>query len=161
MIKAETAGPAGQDLKKTLRGLGRGFGGALIFALPMFMTMEMWWLGFYIDRSRLVLLLLVNIPLLVLLSYHAGFERTAAWQDDLCDAGIAFGIGLMTSVVMLTVLGLITQDMTADEIMGKIALQTVPASFGALLGSSQLGIQDVDDDEDASTKTPESVRSSV
>lgn len=29
--------------------------------------------------------------------------------------------------------------MTADEIVGKIAVQTVPASIGALLGSSQLG----------------------
>jgi hypothetical protein len=29
-----------------LVGLGRAFGGALIFSLPMLMTMEMWWLGF-------------------------------------------------------------------------------------------------------------------
>nr|WP_313904049.1 DUF2391 family protein [Rhizobium laguerreae] len=30
----------------------------------MFMTMERWELGFYMDRSRLFLLLIVNIPLL-------------------------------------------------------------------------------------------------
>lgn len=145
-MQADAAGHGGEQRKKSLRGLGRGFGGALIFALPMFMTMEMWWLGFYIDRSRLVLLLMLNFPLLVLLSYHAGFERTPRWRDDLRDAGIAYGIGLTTSVVILGVLALITPDMTADEIIGKIAIQTVPASIGALLGSSQLGIKEVDAD---------------
>lgn len=140
---------AEKDLQKTLRGMGRGFGGALIFAMPMFMTMEMWWLGFSIDRSRLVLLLVVNIPLLVMLSYHAGFEKTSRWRDDIRDASIAFGIGIVTSAVLLTALALITPEMTADEIVGKVAVQTVPASFGALLGSSQLGVKEVDDDATA------------
>ncbi|MBY3346974.1 DUF2391 family protein [Rhizobium laguerreae] len=45
-------------------GIARGIAGALLFALPMFMTMERWELGFYMDRSRLFLLLIVNIPLL-------------------------------------------------------------------------------------------------
>lgn len=138
--------PASRPIRKTLRSLGRGFAGALLFALPMFMTMEMWWLGFHIDRARLLVLLVVNIPLLTLLSYHAGFERTKRWRDDLRDAGIAFGIGLITSAAVLLVLALITADMTADEIIGKIAVQTVPGSIGALLGSSQLGDHDVDDE---------------
>lgn len=148
-MQAISAEQKRQRLQKTLRGFGRAFGGALIFALPMFMTMEMWWLGFHIDRSRLVLLLIVNIPLLTLLSYHAGFERTKRWRDDLRDAGIAFGIALVTSAAMLGTLALITPGMTADEIIGKIAVQTVPGSIGALLGSSQLGSQAVNADTPA------------
>ena len=27
----------------------RAFGGAMLFSLPMLMTMEMWWLGFYME----------------------------------------------------------------------------------------------------------------
>lgn len=134
----------GKPLSKVLRGLGRGFGGALIFALPMLMTMEMWHLGFHLDRLRLALLLVVNIPLLIALSYHAGFEQTKRWRDDLRDTGIAFGIGLITSAATLLVLGLIKSGMTPDEIVGKIAVQTVPASIGALLGSSQLGSHKAD-----------------
>ena len=39
------------------------FGGALIFYLPILMTMEMWWLGFAIDKFRgLALLLLLSYP---------------------------------------------------------------------------------------------------
>lgn len=48
----------------------------------MFMTMEMWELGFYMDRSRLFLLLIVNIPLLVILSDRIGFERTSTATSD-------------------------------------------------------------------------------
>lgn len=43
-------------------GLARGVAGALLFALPMLMTMEMWYLGFYMARERLLLLMILNIP---------------------------------------------------------------------------------------------------
>ena len=149
----ESEQPGDDPVVETLTGLGRGFGGALLFALPLFMTMEMWWLGFYMDRSRLLLLLLLNIPLLIVLSHHAGFEKTKCWWDDLRDAGIAFGIGLTTCGAILAVLGLLDPAMTADEIIGKIAVQTVPASIGALLGSSQLGTDSVDAEELSETQT--------
>ena len=121
------------------RGLPRAVGGALIFSLPMLMTMELWWLGFYLDRFRLTLLLVITIPLLVFLSRHSGFERTLRLRDDLRDAFIAYGIGILTSLVILVVFGLLTVAMPLDEIAGKVAIQAVPASIGALLGRSQLG----------------------
>jgi uncharacterized membrane protein len=40
-------------------GLARAFGGAILFSFPMLMTMEMWWLGFYIDPFRLALFILL------------------------------------------------------------------------------------------------------
>ncbi|UUP16767.1 TIGR02587 family membrane protein [Nitratireductor thuwali] len=125
--------------RKILLGLGRGFGGALVFGLPMLMTMEMWWLGFYMDRFRLALLLVMNMPLLVLLSHHSGFEPTSSWYDDLRDMAIAYGIGILVSLVVLATFGIITYRMPVDEIVGKVALQAVPASIGAVLGRSQLG----------------------
>ena len=66
--------------------LARAFGGALLFSLPMLMTMEMWSLGFYADRFRLALFIAVMIPLLVGLSHFAGFEPTFDWIDDVVDA---------------------------------------------------------------------------
>jgi putative integral membrane protein (TIGR02587 family) len=121
------------------RGLARAAGGALLFALPMVMTMELWWLGFYLDRFRLALLLVVTIPLLVVLSRHAGFETTSRFRDDLRDAAIAYGVGILTSVVILAAFGLLTTRMSPDELVGKVAIQSVPAGIGALLGRSQLG----------------------
>ncbi len=130
---------AKSDAAAALSGLGRGFGGALIFALPVLMTMEMWELGFYMERWRLALLMLLNIPLLTCLSYHAGFEETFNLTEDARDAMIAYGIGILASAVILAIFNILTPDQPLEEIAGKIALQSVPASIGALLGRSQLG----------------------
>ena len=143
--QAEAA--SSDKLGKFLIGIGRAIAGALLFALPMLMTMEMWALGFYIDRFQLLLLLLVNIPLLVGLAHRIGFEDTFGWREDLRDSAIAFGIGIITSTIILVLLGLLKADDPWHEILGKIAIQSVPASIGAMLGRSQLSGDD-DDDED-------------
>ncbi|MCV9962924.1 TIGR02587 family membrane protein [Pararhizobium sp. BT-229] len=136
---------------KFLVGIGRGIGGALLFSLPMQMTMEMWELGFTMDRWRLVLLLLLAIPLLIGIAHRIGFEETFSWKDGARDAMIAYGIGIVTSAIMLSLFKLLMADMPAEEITGKIAVQAVPASIGALLGRSQLGSgkDDADDDPQA------------
>ncbi|WP_407071726.1 TIGR02587 family membrane protein [Rhizobium sp. LCM 4573] len=128
-------------------GLGRGAAGAMIFGIPMLMTMELWHLGFYIGRSRLLLLLLVNIPLLVLLAHRIGFEQTFTWREAFRDAMIAYAIAIVISTVVLFLLGNITAEVPFSEVIGKVAVQAVPASIGALLGRSQLGSHRNDDEE--------------
>ena len=96
--KAASADDATGEFNRFVTGLGRGVAGALFLALPMLMTMEMWYLGFYIARERLFLLLLLNIPLLILLAHRIGFEETATWREAIRDATIAYGIGILTSI---------------------------------------------------------------
>lgn len=91
---------------KFFAGIARGIAGALLFALPMLMTMEMWELGFYMDRSRLLLLLLVNIPLLIVLSSRVGFEETSTWRQAIRDASIAYALGIVTCTLILIAMGL-------------------------------------------------------
>ncbi len=133
-----------------LSGMGRGLAGALLFALPMLMTMEMWQLGFHIDREKLLLLLVLDLPLLVILSHHIGFEETFGWREDLRDAIVAYGIGIAASGLILTLFGLLKPEMPMSEIIGKIAIQAVPASIGAMFGRSQLTR-----DEDEECENPE------
>ncbi|MCT7663723.1 TIGR02587 family membrane protein [Shinella kummerowiae] len=140
------------EFNRFVTGLGRGVAGALFLALPMLMTMEMWYLGFYMARERLLLLLLLNIPLLILLAHRIGFEETFTWREAVRDAVIAYGIGIMTSLVVLTALGLLRGGMPASELVGKVALQSVPASIGAMLGRSQLGHDDQDSDGTKETR---------
>lgn len=125
-----------------ITGAGRGMAGALLFALPMLMTMEMWSLGVYMGRGRLLVLLIVNIPLLVLLAHHIGFEKTFSWRNHVRDAAIAYGIGILVSAVVLAVFNVLAPGMPVDGVIGKIALQSVPASIGAMLARSQLGHAD-------------------
>lgn len=121
--------------------LSRAFGGAIIFAVPIFMTMEMWWLGFYMDRFRLVLLALLNIPLLTGLSYHAGFEETFSLKDDLIDAFVAYAAGLVAATTLLLLCSVIEFGMSWDEVVGKVLLLGIPGSIGAALAANQLGSQ--------------------
>jgi putative integral membrane protein (TIGR02587 family) len=123
-------------------GLGRAFAAAIIFSLPLLMTMEMWWLGFYMSRVRLALLLAVLVPFLTALSHYRGFEKTAGWIDDLLDAFVAYGVAFAAAAAVLPIFGVLRWTMPLDEMVGKLALQAVPGSIGALLARSQLGARD-------------------
>lgn len=131
-------------------GLARGVGGAILFAFPLMMTMEMWQLGIYLDRLRLFIFLVVGLVLLVPLSRFVGFEHTSRWSEDALDALAAFGIGILASALLLTLFGLITPSMGIGDIVGKIAVQTVPASFGAVLARTQMAAQHGEQGEPAS-----------
>lgn len=122
-----------------LVGLGRAFGGALIFSMPMLMTMEMWWLGFYMDPLRLALLLFVLFPLLVGLSRVGGIRQTSHLVDDVADALVAIAVACLAAAVVLWIFGLIAPGMPLREVIGKVALQAFPASIGAMLAQNQLG----------------------
>src|SRR5688572_31217295 len=123
-------------------GLARAFGGALIFSLPILMTMEMWWLGFSIDGFRLALLLFLSIPLLIGLSHYMGFEDTFGFKDDALDAFVALAVGFITGTVTLSLFSVIGSDMAASEFIGKVSIQAVPGSIGAMFAQSELGGKD-------------------
>lgn len=122
-----------------LVGLARAFAGAILFSFPLIMTMEMWSLGFTVERARLALFMSLAVPLLVGLSYFIGFEDTSRFIDDLIDAFVAYAVGFTTSAVMLFFLNILSFEMSADEVVGKISIQAVVAAIGAMLAQSELG----------------------
>jgi len=126
------------ETKQFLIHLARAFGGAILFSFPLLMTMEMWELGAYMNGSRLALFILLTVPLLVGLSYYDGFEATSSVTDDAVDTFVAYAVGFASSIVMLFLFGVIKPEMSADEIIGKISLQSVIASFGAMFAQSLL-----------------------
>lgn len=137
------ANPSNMDY---LKGLTRAFGGALLFALPLLMTMEMWWLGgFSMERSRLLIFLVASLPMLLGLSYYVGFEPTFCLKDEILDALAAFAVGFVLAAGILTLLGVLNADLRAPELAGKIAICTIPGAIGALLAGKQLGARGIED----------------
>ncbi|MBM6595989.1 TIGR02587 family membrane protein [Microvirga pudoricolor] len=124
--------------RQFLVGLARAFAGALLFGLPMLMTMEMWWIGFYANPWKLALLLLLMVPLLTGLSYVGGFESTETLRDDAVDAFVAIAVATIMAVVILLIFGVIGPDMSSREILGKVLLQTFAGSVGAVLAEGQM-----------------------
>lgn len=127
------------DTAAFLAGVGRAFAGALLFALPMLMTMEMWSLGAYLESWRIVIMLVAVLPLLLGLSRFGGLRRTSRLRDDVADVLVAVLVAGVASGTVLFLLDVVTPDMTVREVAGKISIQLVPASIGAMLARSQLG----------------------
>ncbi len=124
---------------KFLIGLARAFGGALLFALPILMTVEIWDLGLYIYPSRLALFLLLALPILIGFSWYSGFKSTQSFKEDIVDAFVAYGVGFCASAIALLLLAIIGRKTSSFGIVSMISLQAVPASMGAVLAQSQFG----------------------
>ncbi|MES2569254.1 MAG: TIGR02587 family membrane protein [Verrucomicrobiota bacterium] len=150
-MNAAPASPArplpGSPTRRFVVSLARAFGGALIFSLPLFMTMEMWQLGFAADPMRIALLVVLMIPVLVGLSHYCGFEPTFDWQDDVVDAFVGYAVAFAASFLVLTLFGEMQPGSPWDEVAGKLALQAVGGSIGALLAEGQFGTRDEHADE--------------
>lgn len=125
--------------REFLRGLTRAFAGAIIFSIPMLMTMEMWHLGFHAEKQRLALLMFLAVPLLVGLSYYIGFEDNPNLLDDIIDAFVAYAVGFIASALILLIFSIIDLKMSAGEVIGKISIQAVVGAIGAMLAQSELG----------------------
>lgn len=134
-------------------GLARAFGGAILFALPLLMTMEMWALGVSVHPLRLLLFIAANFAVLIFLSRFGGFERTANLREDILDALAAYAVGAAASAAILQLFGVLGAEMPLDELVGVIAIQAVPASFGAMIARKQLSGGERDEDEEKAARS--------
>lgn len=134
--------------RKFFRGAARAAGGAIIFALPLLMTLEMWEIGAHIQPWRMVALLCATLPLLVFLSSYSGFESTRTILHDVVDAFVAIAIAAVSAAGTLAMLDVLSDGRSWHGAVGRVGLQLVPASIGALLAQSQLGASADDDGKD-------------
>src|SRR5688572_30142857 len=127
------------SVHETAAAYARGVVGALLVGMPTLMTMEMWWGGFYIPRGKILLLLAVNFGVLLVLQHFSGLHPRKTTGGQIRAAIAAYGIGIVISALMLLVIGVLRGDTTTNDIIGKIALQTVPVSLGASIAASEFG----------------------
>jgi putative integral membrane protein (TIGR02587 family) len=144
----ELAEAARAGRRDFLIGLARAFGGAILFGLPLLMTMEMWSLGVMMGEGRLALFLGLMLPVLGGLAYYAGFEQSFGLRDFVLHALVGYAVAFVAATAVLLLLGVLGPAMSLDEVVGKVALQAVPGSIGAMLARSQLGARDEEEDEE-------------
>ncbi len=132
-----------------LRDLGRAFAGALVFSIPLLMTMEMWEAGVAMAPWRLLLFVGSGLPLLYGLAYYAGFSNRRGLLNDLLDTAVALAVGFITASILLILFGVVDWNASPREALGMVAIQAVPGALGALLARKQLSGGDKGDtDED-------------
>lgn len=137
---SQSASPRTQrPIVDSLQEYGRGVAGGFLFSLPLLYTMEVWWSGFILHPGRLALGVLVTFVLLLGYNRYAGLRNGASFTEVVIDSVEEMGLGLLLATLMLWLLGRITPDMRAEEIIGKIVIEAMVVAIGVSVGTAQLG----------------------
>lgn len=110
-----------------------------MFSLPLLYTMEVWWAGFNSHPWRLAAYVLATFVLLLGYNRYAGLRHDASMWEVAIDSVEELGIGFIMSASALFILGRITLEMPANEIMGQIVIEAMTVAIGVSVGTAQLG----------------------
>lgn len=122
-----------------LAGAGRGLGGAVLFAMPIFMTQEVWHLGLTIPRHRLALLVAATLVLVGLLVRFFGTTSAPGNRYGvLADTGIAVAVAAVAAGLVLSALSVLRPLSDWREAASVIGIELLPADVGASFARSQL-----------------------
>ncbi|TQN42624.1 putative integral membrane protein (TIGR02587 family) [Blastococcus colisei] len=128
-----------------LKGMGRALAGALLFAMPVLLTMEIWRLGLSVERYRLITLLVVTVLLVVCLAGElGGAADPTGWRSAAVDGGVAFLVAAFAAAVVLTAVAAVSWRGDWRDALSVVAVETVPAAIGASYARSQLGESSAD-----------------
>ena len=125
--------------RSVMTGFGRAVGGALLFAMPLLMTMEIWRLASSVDRYRLVLLVLAALALVIGLARSFGSLDDPGWAASLVDAAVAIVAAAVAAGGILTLLHVLDWIPGWRDAVSVLALEMLPAAVGASYARSQLG----------------------
>jgi putative integral membrane protein (TIGR02587 family) len=128
-----------RSVAESFQEYGRGVAGGLMFSLPLLYTMEVWWAGFNSHPLRLAAYVLATFVLLLGYNRYAGLHHDASSLEVAIDSVEELGIGFIMSALALFLLGRITLEMPANEIVGQIVIEAMTVAIGVSVGTAQLG----------------------
>jgi putative integral membrane protein (TIGR02587 family) len=128
-----------RPISKSLQEYARGVAGGLLFSLPLLYTMEVWWTGFLVPPWRLAVYVLGTFALLLGYNHYVGIREDGSFADVVIDSFEEMGIGFVVAAVVLWLLGQLTSEMPADEVLGKIVIEAMTVAIGVSVGTAQLG----------------------
>lgn len=138
------------DWRREASDLVRGASGGFLFGVPLFYTMEVWWLGSWVHPRWMLGALALALVITTALNRTSGFRDTSAsnWRDALVDGVEMVAVGLVCAAVVLLILREITLDSSLVEAVGKTVFEAIPFAFGAALARWFLERRGDDDDEE-------------
>ena len=118
----------------------RGASGGFLFGIPVLYTMEVWWIGSYIEPLRMLVALACSFIVVFLLIRTAGFRQTKDIRliDAAMDSIEALAIGIVCATCILVLLQQITSSTPLGEALGKVISEGIPFSIGVALARSFL-----------------------
>jgi putative integral membrane protein (TIGR02587 family) len=140
-MTARTRGGNGNgDLDAVLRACA----GALLGALPLLYTMEMWQYARVVSERGLLAMLALTGGVVTVAILFGGFRRGRV-TSVATDALIVFGIGIAIATLTLLVVGRIQPGQVPLRAAARmIALESIPCAIGAALAMTQFRPRDGD-----------------
>lgn len=113
--------------------------GGLLFSLPLLYTMEVWHAGFTMPPQRQLVYVVAALVLLLGYNRFAGLHPDSTWLEVWIDSIEEMGIGLLLSAIVLLLIGRLTAEQDASEVLGRIVVEAVTVAIGVSVGTAQLG----------------------
>jgi putative integral membrane protein (TIGR02587 family) len=123
--------------------------------------MEVWWAGFTAHPWRVLVYVVATFVLLLGYNRYVGLRRDAGFTEVAIDSVEELGLGLVIAAVTLWLLGRITFDMAATEVVGQIVVEAMTVAVGVSVGTAQLGGDGAAEDTGVGADQTSSGRSSA
>ena len=134
------------ELKEIISGASGGF----LFGIPLLYTMEVWFIGSYVEPAILLSILAVTSIVIFIINRIEGFRprESETLPGAIAETIETLAIGMVCSALMLVILKRIDLQTSLIEALGKIIFEGVPFSLGVAFSRSLLsGDAELDSDE--------------
>lgn len=122
-----------KSLRQEGRDLLRGAAGGLIFGTPLLFTMEMWFQGMNFSPLHLLGMLAFAAFVNTCFSYASGLRehnKEHTFMGAVADAMTALALGIIVSVIVLGLIGLLDPNDGRDSLIGKVIIEAAAVSIG-------------------------------
>ncbi|MCU0525266.1 MAG: TIGR02587 family membrane protein [Elainella sp. Prado103] len=137
--------PTRQEWSAEIQDWLRGAAGGFLFGIPLLYTMEVWWIGSYVEPPLMLVVLAITSSIVFLLNRTDGFRQSSpdSSQQAAMDSLEAIAIGVLSVTAILFLLREIDATTPLSEALGKIVLEGMPFTIGVALARSILsGMRD-------------------
>lgn len=117
-----------------------GASGGFLFGIPLLYTMEVWFIGSYVQPPVLLGILSVTFVIILLLNRIEGFrpQESETFLGAMAETIETIAIGMTCAMLTLVILQRIDVQTPLTEILGKIVFEGVPFSLGVAFSRSLL-----------------------
>ena len=149
----------GDTWKQELQEIISGASGGFLFGIPLLYTMEVWFIGSYVQPPILLSIFAITFAIIFLLNRIEGFrpQESETLPGAIAETIETLAIGIVCATVMLIILDRIDFQTSLIEALGKIIFEGVPFSLGVAFSRSLLsGDSETDSDRSRSQSSKDS-----
>ena len=125
-----------QELQEIISGASGGF----LFGIPLLYTMEVWFIGSYVQPPVLLGVLSITFIIILLLNRIEGFrpQESTTLTGAIAETIETLAIGIVCATLMLIILKRIDFQTPLTETLGKIIFEGIPFALGVAFSRSLL-----------------------